>query len=287
MAPTTSQHSLKLVVKNSFFEAVDAAQTGSAARRTRSMPPRFEKPASIADDCDSDHAASYLGRGRDYAPSFGNLVVSSTDLIEMSNDKDNSDPQEEAELSAATSHLEPQNKQHQMHRIIPVEWDEDVDDMASGSWAAPFQETHSFDFGLREDPSPGRFSFSTWQNPEVQDYGVLRRDNFNPENSFQSEQSQQFQDDAAQRHRHQRNRHCKGKRDRYRRLVSRLVELASNDARAFHMEIAKLPPSIAGCEDSRTKLLSTIERLMQETPCSFSIPHAGTHSLASAGFALQ
>mmetsp|Transcript_98493 Transcript_98493/g.276999 ORF Transcript_98493/g.276999 Transcript_98493/m.276999 type:complete len:287 (-) Transcript_98493:257-1117(-) len=286
MAPTTSQHALKLVVKNSFFEAVDAAQTGSAARRTRSMPPRFEEAPSMADDCDSDRAASFPGKGGDDAPSFGNLVVSSTDLIEMLNDKDNSDPQEEAELSAATSHLEPQNKQHQMHRIIPVEWDEDVDDMASGSWAAPFQETHSFDLGLGEDPSPGRFSCGTWQNPEVQDYGVLRRDNFNPENSFQSEQSQQFQDDAAQSC-HKRNRHCKGKRDRYRRLVSRLVELASTDARAFHMEIAKLPPSIAGCEDSRTKLLSTIERLMQETPCSFSNPHAGERSLATAGFAPQ
>eukprot|EP00405_Crypthecodinium_cohnii_P054439 CAMPEP_0206618664 /NCGR_PEP_ID=MMETSP0325_2-20121206/60397_1 /ASSEMBLY_ACC=CAM_ASM_000347 /TAXON_ID=2866 /ORGANISM="Crypthecodinium cohnii, Strain Seligo" /LENGTH=254 /DNA_ID=CAMNT_0054140945 /DNA_START=21 /DNA_END=785 /DNA_ORIENTATION=- len=65
--------------------------------------------------------------------------------------------------------------------------------------------------------------------------------------------------------RHQKNRHCKYKRDRYRRMVQRLVAMAINDPRGFAFEMEhNLPPSIAECPTSRAKLEATINALRAE-----------------------
>mmetsp|Transcript_9631 Transcript_9631/g.21147 ORF Transcript_9631/g.21147 Transcript_9631/m.21147 type:complete len:158 (+) Transcript_9631:263-736(+) len=69
--------------------------------------------------------------------------------------------------------------------------------------------------------------------------------------------------------RQQKNRHCKNKRDRYRRLVHRLVQLALTDSDAFHYEMEhNLPPSIADCPVSRAKLEATIAKVTQDTATS-------------------
>mmetsp|Transcript_73868 Transcript_73868/g.153912 ORF Transcript_73868/g.153912 Transcript_73868/m.153912 type:complete len:228 (+) Transcript_73868:136-819(+) len=65
--------------------------------------------------------------------------------------------------------------------------------------------------------------------------------------------------------RHQKNRHCKYKRDRYRRMVQRLVKLSIEDPQTFAYEMENnLPPSIAECQVSRAKLEATIESLRPE-----------------------
>jgi len=62
--------------------------------------------------------------------------------------------------------------------------------------------------------------------------------------------------------RQKRNRHCKEKRNRYRRLITRLVELAKTDQQGFLEELKNLPPSIAACDKSRAKLLVTVEHII-------------------------
>mmetsp|Transcript_138853 Transcript_138853/g.443309 ORF Transcript_138853/g.443309 Transcript_138853/m.443309 type:complete len:313 (-) Transcript_138853:147-1085(-) len=60
----------------------------------------------------------------------------------------------------------------------------------------------------------------------------------------------------------QKNRHCKAKRDRYRRLIDRLINKAKESREAFLQELENLPPSIAQCEDSKQRLLRTVETHM-------------------------
>jgi len=55
-----------------------------------------------------------------------------------------------------------------------------------------------------------------------------------------------------------RKRFSKGQRDRYRRLVERLVAFAKDDPMNFDLSRHKLPPSIEGSEVLQTKLLETV-----------------------------
>mmetsp|Transcript_100190 Transcript_100190/g.322901 ORF Transcript_100190/g.322901 Transcript_100190/m.322901 type:complete len:195 (+) Transcript_100190:182-766(+) len=74
---------------------------------------------------------------------------------------------------------------------------------------------------------------------------------------------------SAPSSRQKRNRHCKNKRDRYRRLVARLVEVAAKDPGAFLAQIGNLPPSIAECEKSKALLLAALEA---KAMMQFSVP---------------
>mmetsp|Transcript_126597 Transcript_126597/g.405274 ORF Transcript_126597/g.405274 Transcript_126597/m.405274 type:complete len:196 (+) Transcript_126597:83-670(+) len=63
--------------------------------------------------------------------------------------------------------------------------------------------------------------------------------------------------------RQKKNRHCKTKRDRYRRLLARLTQLATNDRDAFLNEMVNLPTSIGDCEKSKKMLLTTLQTMTQ------------------------
>lgn len=64
---------------------------------------------------------------------------------------------------------------------------------------------------------------------------------------------------------HRRGRHgnkqkpCKGKRDRYRKLITRLASEIECDPYSFSVEALQLPPSIASNEAARAKLLSKMQ----------------------------
>jgi len=57
-----------------------------------------------------------------------------------------------------------------------------------------------------------------------------------------------------------RSRFCKAKRDQYRRLVERLVEMLREDPAGFSLESVRLPHSIDCSEEAKDKLLATVRR---------------------------
>merc|ERR1719277_898297 len=54
-------------------------------------------------------------------------------------------------------------------------------------------------------------------------------------------------------------RPCKGKRDRYRKLVSRLTTQIAADPDSFNLETVELPPSIASNEVVKSKLMTKMQ----------------------------
>merc|ERR1719323_2853015 len=59
-------------------------------------------------------------------------------------------------------------------------------------------------------------------------------------------------------------RPCKGKRDRYRKLLSRLTSQIECDPFSFKMDSIELPPSIASNETVKNKLMSKMQALMEQ-----------------------
>mmetsp|Transcript_23281 Transcript_23281/g.75289 ORF Transcript_23281/g.75289 Transcript_23281/m.75289 type:complete len:285 (-) Transcript_23281:263-1117(-) len=71
------------------------------------------------------------------------------------------------------------------------------------------------------------------------------------------------QDDSIMRNK--RNRHCKAKRDRYRKLITSLVETKTADPKAYVELLKDLPPSISKCQYTRTKLQEAVDKLSGES----------------------
>merc|ERR1712190_482986 len=59
-------------------------------------------------------------------------------------------------------------------------------------------------------------------------------------------------------------RPCKGKRDRYRKFVDRLIHLIDEDPDSFNLRNVELPPSIASNEDARTKLVTEVTAHLED-----------------------
>lgn len=78
-------------------------------------------------------------------------------------------------------------------------------------------------------------------------------------------------------------RPCKGKRDRYRKLLNRLTNLIECDPH-FNMEKVELPPSIASNEAVRAKLMATIKTHAEQVKASrVSGNMEAVHSDSSGG----
>lgn len=59
-------------------------------------------------------------------------------------------------------------------------------------------------------------------------------------------------------------RPCKGKRDRYRKLVLRLVDEIREDPKAFNFESTDLPPSLASDDKAKEKLRGMLQKCVDE-----------------------
>jgi len=63
-----------------------------------------------------------------------------------------------------------------------------------------------------------------------------------------------------------KNRFCKGKRDRYRKLVERLIKEARKCPDTFTLEAVQLPQAIVSNEVSKAKLLATVLNFARVDP---------------------
>lgn len=71
-------------------------------------------------------------------------------------------------------------------------------------------------------------------------------------------------DNAQKKGGKKRNRFCKGKRDRYRKLVERLIMEAQANPATFVLEAANIPQAILSSPELKDKLLATVNKLVTQ-----------------------